>query len=69
MDIHHAAAQRNMRLVVGLLESIPEQGLTDVEWEFLNSLILGARLLCSAVVSRTAQNECCLSPKEFHAQP
>lgn len=42
---------RNMRLVIGLLESIPEDELTDVEWEMLNSMVLSARLLASSLLT------------------
>lgn len=52
----HAAAQRNMRLVVALLESVPEQALTDAEWQTLHWLLFQARLLASAILARPDQD-------------
>lgn len=44
--------RRNMTLVIGLLESIASSDLTLAEYEALNHLLLNARLLSSAIVTR-----------------
>lgn len=48
---------RNMRLVLGLLESVPEDELTDAEWEVLRSLVLNSRLLTSSLLARPVHQE------------
>ena len=49
------AAQRNMRLALALLETVPNEGLTIAEYDALNSLVLNARLLTSSLLARSVQ--------------